>query len=106
MVRLFRNWRVALVLSAGEEYLLCSHQWAYKIFTSSIHGSCPFTAIPCRGVEDFYNAACTDCHLPDLAVCPQLGRSRTVISFIYMLEYAAFDEYAGMNTTFSSFFFP
>ncbi|XP_067103024.1 lipase member I-like [Osmerus mordax] len=56
-----------------EEYLLCSHQWAYKIFTSSIHASCLFKAIPCRGVEDFYNAVCTDCHLPDLGVCPQLG---------------------------------
>ncbi|XP_071216381.1 lipase member H-like [Salvelinus alpinus] len=56
-----------------EQYLLCSHQRAYRLFTSSIRSSCPLTAFPCQGVEDFQRALCTHCHHPGLNICPQLG---------------------------------
>uniref|UniRef100_A0A4W5KE20 Phospholipase A1 member A n=1 Tax=Hucho hucho TaxID=62062 RepID=A0A4W5KE20_9TELE len=55
-------------------YLLCSHQRAYRLFTSSIRSSCPLTAFPCQGVEDFQRALCTHCHHPGLNICPQLGK--------------------------------
>nr|XP_029537337.1 lipase member I-like [Oncorhynchus nerka] len=60
-------------LMKREQYLLCSHQWAYRLFTSSIRSSCPLTAFPCQGVEDFQRARCTHCHHPGLNICPQLG---------------------------------
>ncbi|XP_036818080.1 lipase member I [Oncorhynchus mykiss] len=60
-------------LMKREQYLLCSHQRAYRLFTSSIRSSCPLTAFPCQGVEDFQRALCTHCHHPGLNICPQLG---------------------------------
>uniref|UniRef100_A0A4W5KE15 Phospholipase A1 member A n=1 Tax=Hucho hucho TaxID=62062 RepID=A0A4W5KE15_9TELE len=60
-------------LMKREHYLLCSHQRAYRLFTSSIRSSCPLTAFPCQGVEDFQRALCTHCHHPGLNICPQLG---------------------------------
>ncbi|XP_055752620.1 uncharacterized protein LOC129832525 [Salvelinus fontinalis] len=70
-------------LMKREQYLLCSHQRAYRLFTSSIRSStssirssCPLTAFPCQGVEDFQRALCTHCHHPGLNICPQLGKRR------------------------------
>ncbi|XP_028976464.2 lipase member I [Esox lucius] len=60
-------------LMKRERYILCSHQWAYRLFTSSIGSSCPITAFPCLGVEDYQKALCTSCHHPGLNTCPLLG---------------------------------
>ncbi|KAJ7990143.1 hypothetical protein DPEC_G00297270 [Dallia pectoralis] len=60
-------------LMKREQYILCSHQWAYRLFTSSIGSSCPLTAIPCLGIESYRRAQCTSCHHPGLNTCPQLG---------------------------------
>ncbi|KAM4627634.1 phospholipase A1 member A-like [Polymixia lowei] len=60
-------------LMHGEQYLLCSHHRAFKLFTSSIQAPCPLIALPCDSVSAFKKALCTHCHLPGLNVCPQLG---------------------------------
>ncbi|KAL0972694.1 hypothetical protein UPYG_G00193590 [Umbra pygmaea] len=59
-------------LMKRERYLLCSHQWAYRLFTSSIRSPCPLTAIPCPGLEDYQRAACTGCQHPGVNGCPKL----------------------------------
>uniref|UniRef100_A0A6Q2YWR5 Phospholipase A1 member A n=1 Tax=Esox lucius TaxID=8010 RepID=A0A6Q2YWR5_ESOLU len=62
-----------LLPGCPHRYILCSHQWAYRLFTSSIGSSCPITAFPCLGVEDYQKALCTSCHHPGLNTCPLLG---------------------------------
>ncbi|CAB1349393.1 unnamed protein product [Coregonus sp. 'balchen'] len=66
-------------LMKREDYLLCSHHRAYRLFTSSIRSSCPLTAFPCQGVEDFQRALCTRCHHPGLNTCPRLGKIHTAL---------------------------
>ncbi|KAM3874758.1 lipase member I-like [Diretmus argenteus] len=61
-------------LMHGEQYLLCSHHRAFKLFTSSIRAPCSLTAFPCESVSDFKKTLCTHCHVPGLNICPQLGK--------------------------------
>ncbi|KAK6468008.1 lipase member H-like [Huso huso] len=56
-----------------ERYVLCNHQKAYQLFTSSIRAGCPLTAFPCRSLRSFTRGRCTRCHRPGLRSCPELG---------------------------------
>uniref|UniRef100_A0AAY5F233 Phospholipase A1 member A n=1 Tax=Electrophorus electricus TaxID=8005 RepID=A0AAY5F233_ELEEL len=56
-----------------EQYLLCSHQRAWKIYISSIQRPCHHLAFPCQSLEHFQRAHCTLCRWPGLSTCPEMG---------------------------------
>ncbi|KAJ8372780.1 hypothetical protein AAFF_G00277230 [Aldrovandia affinis] len=60
-------------LMGRERYVLCSHQRAHQLFTSSIRAACSLTAFPCKSIADYQGGLCTHCDWPGLRTCPQLG---------------------------------
>ncbi|XP_053311176.1 phospholipase A1 member A [Spea bombifrons] len=61
------------------KYLICDHMRSVAIYTNAMLGICPYTGFPCASFQDFREGKCVTCEDPQLASCPRIAHTDSII---------------------------